>query len=131
MFEFRLGKVEPSDRETDRGSQAEQLAERFLTKQGLNLLHRNYRCKTGEIDLVMQHDDLLVFIEVRLRTNPNFGSGAESVSYQKQQRLIRTAQHYLQKHHGHRPPACRFDVVSVSGNQDNDCLWIHHAFEVY
>ena len=54
------------------GAQAEKLAAQFLQRQGLKLLHSNYRCRFGEIDLVCQQHDTLVFVEVRLRSNTSF-----------------------------------------------------------
>ena len=68
----------------------------YLQQRGLTLLQRNYRSRHGEIDLIMQEADSLVFVEVRYRRSNRFGSGAESVSYHKQARLIATAAHYLQ-----------------------------------
>lgn len=106
------------------GEAAEQLAEQYLQAQGLRLRRRNYRSPHGEIDLIMQDGTTLVFVEVRLRSNPRFGSGAESVDARKQLRLQRTAEHYLQRQSN--TPACRFDVVSLNGR--GDIHWIPDAF---
>lgn len=108
-----------------RGEAAERLAERHLRKQGLRLRERNYRSPHGEIDLIMQDGDTLVFIEVRQRRNAAYGSGADSVDHRKQRRLQLTAEHYLQRQQA--IPACRFDVVSID-NRD-DILWIPGAFD--
>ncbi len=110
------------------GRQAEELAARYLQRQGLRLLCRNYRCKTGELDLIMRDRDALVFVEVRYRRTPRFGSATETVDWRKQQRLIRTAWHYLAQH-GSRNPPCRFDIVGigpVGGRLSFD--WIKDAF---
>ena len=74
------------------GLAAEKSAATFLIQHGLKLLHSNYHCVHGEIDLIMQEGKILVFVEVRLRSNPRFGSAAASITPQKQQKLIRTAQ---------------------------------------
>lgn len=110
------------------GAQAEQFAETYLHKQGLVTFAKNYRCKLGEIDLIMQHGSTLVFIEVRLRTNRNFLSAAESVTLAKQKKIIRTAQHFLQERHLSDKYACRFDVIALSSHQANTAEWIRDAF---
>ena len=111
-----------------RGAWAEDLACRHLLDQGLRLLNRNYRCRHGEIDLVMQEATTIAFVEVRLRSRTNFGSGAESVDARKQARLLSSAEHYLQRH-ATLLTDCRFDVVSIrrSGNSHQIEL-IRHAF---
>lgn len=78
-----------------RGETAELLAAQYLSNQGLKLLKRNYRCRHGEIDLILQDGDTLVFAEVRLRSHNHYGGAAASINAAKQKRLIRTAQHYL------------------------------------
>jgi len=112
------------------GRHAEQLAEKYLQQQGLKLLQRNYRCRGGEIDLVMTDRDALVFVEVRYRKHQCFGGAMASVDRHKQQRLLRAAQHYLQRHRN-SDMACRFDVVAVSPGQDgaHALQWITNAIE--
>jgi putative endonuclease len=79
----------------------------------------------GEIDLIMTDENCLIFVEVRLRTNPNYGSGAESVTLTKQRKIIRTTQFYLLNHAiGNRD--CRFDVISIDDKID----WIQGAFSL-
>lgn len=98
-----------------RGRQAERQALDYLQRQGLTLVRRNYRCRAGEIDLIMQDGATLVFVEVRSRGGAaaRYGTPAESVTPAKQRRLTRAAAHYLL---GRRDvPACRFDVVAISG----------------
>jgi putative endonuclease len=107
------------------GEAAERLAERHLIALGLTLRERNYRSPHGEIDLIMQDGRTLVFVEVRQRRNPFFGSGADSIDGRKRRRLQLTAEHYLQRQ---RPvPACRFDVVTLDG--EGDIRWIPAAFD--
>lgn len=109
------------------GAQAELLAAEYLRQQGLRLVAQNYRGRFGEIDLIMQDGDALVFIEVRLRCNTDYGGAAGSIDWHKQHRLIRTAQHYLTKL-GHLPP-CRFDVVLMDDAQGCHVEWIKNAFD--
>ncbi|HEX5514937.1 MAG TPA: YraN family protein [Gammaproteobacteria bacterium] len=107
-----------------RGEAAERFAERYLRARGLTLRERNYRSPHGEIDLIMRDGEILVFVEVRQRSNPRFGSGADTIDGRKQRRLQLTAEHYLQRQRS--VPACRFDVVSLNG--EGDIHWIPGAF---
>lgn len=107
------------------GLDAEHIAATFLQSKGLKLIAQNYHCRFGEIDLVMQEGKTLVFVEVRMRSNAAFGGAASSITPQKQQKLILTAQHYLQQH-GDLP--CRFDVVLMSSKQAGQIEWITNAF---
>ena len=116
------------------GEQIEQEVQCYLEQKGLKLVQRNFFCKTGEIDLIMWERNCLVFVEVRYRKNDTFGSGAETITRRKQQRLIRTAQFFLLKKPKFANFACRFDVVSVQpdqNNQYNRVQWIPNAFEAY
>lgn len=110
------------------GDRGERRAERSLKRHGLRTLTRNWSCRHGEIDLVMLDGDLLVFVEVRVRSASAFGGAADSVNHGKQQRLIRAASMFLAEHreHGHR--GCRFDVAAMDG-QDAPVEWIKGAFE--
>lgn len=113
---------------TELGAGAEELACRYLIDQGYLLLARNYRCRYGEIDLIMGDDSTIVFVEVRMRSRTDFGSGAESVDGRKQGRILRSAEHYL-KRHATLLARCRFDVVSILriGNA-HQLNWIRNAF---
>jgi len=111
------------------GQDAETLACDYLLKNGLNLITRNYRCKTGEIDLIMRDKDALVFVEVRFRRNQNFGSSSETVNYFKQQKLLRTAQFYLLQHRLTDKVPCRFDVIAITQATAQPAIeWIKSAF---
>ena len=113
-----------------RGTAAEQLARAYLRKHGLRQLDANYRCRLGEIDLVMRDRDTLVFVEVRYRRTEAFGSAAETVGVAKQRRIIKAASRYLQQHPRWANDLCRFDVISISGDDGRtDIEWIKHAFE--
>ncbi|CAH1202013.1 UPF0102 family protein YraN [Candidatus Nitrotoga sp. BS] len=109
-----------------RGVLAEQLAAEFLQRHGLKLLQRNYSCRYGEIDLILQDGDTLVFAEVRLRSRGDFGGAAASINATKQARLIRTAQHYLATLS--RTPPCRFDALLLNTLDSAQVEWIKNAF---
>lgn len=110
------------------GDRAEKLAHKYLRKQGLKSLTQNYHCRFGEIDLIMQDKDYLVFIEVRYRNSQQFGGALESVDRHKQAKLRRTAETYLLKTKNHDCP-CRFDILCVTGNLNNPEIdWIKNAF---
>ncbi|MEQ1837405.1 MAG: YraN family protein [Candidatus Nitrotoga sp.] len=111
-----------------RGVQAERLAAQFLQAQGLKLVQQNYSCKYGEIDLIFKDAKTLVFIEVRLRGNNNFGGAAASITATKQGRLIRTAQNYLSTMT--QIPSCRFDAVLYETLDGAPPQWIKNAFTV-
>ena len=113
------------------GDDAEKLAEAYLTRQGLVVVARNYRCRYGEIDLIMRERETLVFIEVRLRKplrgRADFGGALASITTSKQAKLIATAQHYLA---GMKQlPPCRFDAVLLNGLRTADVEWLKNAFE--
>jgi putative endonuclease len=105
------------------GQAAEAYAAEFLRRQGLRLLEKNYRCRMGEIDLIMDDAGVLVFVEVRLRRSENFGGAAASITPHKQRKLIHAAQHYLQQQA--RQPACRFDAILLDGARVE---WVRDAF---
>ena len=105
------------------GDEAERAAERFLIAQGLSLVERNFRTRFGEIDLIMRDGESLIFVEVRLRKNNDFGGAAGSIGSAKQRRIITAAQHYIAplRH----PPPCRFDAVLM---MEGKIEWLRDAF---
>ena len=117
-----------------KGEQLESIANDYLTKRGLALITRNFQCKLGEIDLIMQDNDTLVFVEVRYRRSNRFGSAAETVDRRKQRKLVRTAQLFLKIHHLSQSTPCRFDIVGISPQPRTDTLcfdWIQNAFGTF
>ena len=110
-----------------RGDAAEQRASEWLRAKGLTLVAQNWQCRLGEIDLIMQHDDMLVFIEVRYREQEHFGGALASVDCHKQRRLIAAARYYLAKHPRWANSCCRFDVIAFSGATSTP-TWIENAF---
>lgn len=109
-----------------KGDGAERLALDYLQRQGLQLLHSNFRCKLGELDLVMTDGPSLVIVEVRYRQSQRFGGALASVTRQKQARIIAATQHYVIIHHLSQS-AIRFDVVAIAGDGRID--WIKNAFQ--
>jgi len=96
------------------GKKSEKKAANFLKKNGYSILAMNYRCKFGEIDIIAEKDDLLVFVEVKARTSAKYGMGYESVTAAKQEKLLKTAYVYMAEK-GERP--AQFDVISIDGDE--------------
>lgn len=94
------------------GADAESLAAQFLIKKGMQVVQQNYRCRLGEIDLIVRDGRHLVFVEVKSRRSLEFGAPSLAVNWRKQQKLTQLAQVYL-KQKGLWRTSCRFDVVSV------------------
>lgn len=109
-----------------KGQIAEQIASDYLRAKGLRLITSNYRSRFGEIDLIMQEDKTLVFIEVRLRKNKLFGGAEESITASKQHKIVITAEYYLQQYGSQ---ACRFDAILMDKEDVNSITWIKNAFE--
>ncbi|MFP4079254.1 MAG: YraN family protein [Ectothiorhodospira sp.] len=109
------------------GDRAEARARAHLESRGLRFLHAQYRCKAGEIDLVMEDREVLVFVEVRQRRSNRFGGALASIDARKQRRILAAAAHYLQAHgQGRR---ARLDVVVMEA--DDHLRWIPNAFEAH
>ncbi len=114
------------------GQQAEEFACQYLQQQKLKLITKNYRCRRGEIDLIMQDQQTLVFVEVRFRKNGRFGSALESIDLKKQAKIIVTAEHYLLQCKQDYL-AYRFDVIAIMPLHNSDQLetnWIKNAFQL-
>jgi putative endonuclease len=97
-----------------------------LANHGVKSVTQNYHCKYGEIDLIMKDAKTLVFIEVRLKLNSQFGSPGDSITPQKQQKLILTAQHYLQQLVDCQ---CRFYAILMDKADANNIKWVRNAFD--
>ena len=119
------------------GEAAEQVAAKMLRKEGLKILHRNYRAPRGEIDIIADDQGTLVFAEVRLRTHTNFGRPDETITWRKQQSIVRAAEHYLateQDQNQHESQPCRFDAICLSPADDKrgnyTMEWLRDAFRL-
>ena len=113
------------------GDHYEDRAASVITDAGLLLLERNFRAKTGEIDLIAKDGRQLVFIEVRARSNRRFDSAAGSVNTRKQVRIVKTAQFFLQQRPNLTNMPCRFDVLAFEPPQSGTrkrIRWIRGAF---
>jgi putative endonuclease len=106
------------------GGDAEERAASYLASRGLQIVARNYRTRLGEIDLVARDGDVLVFVEVRMRSDGGFGGALESVTPRKQRRIAAAAGLYLARIR--RPPPCRFDVLAVDAGE---IRWLKGAFD--
>lgn len=114
---------------TARGQAGEDLAAHYLEGRGYLILARNHRAPRGEIDIVAQQGDTLVFVEVKMRSSNLAGFGREYVDSRKQQRIVSAALHYLAHFPWEGP--CRFDVVEIQGSFSQAHIsHIQHAFEV-
>ena len=113
-----------NDTTTRRGHEAETRAAAYLEARGLRLLERNFRVRGGEIDLICRDGKTLVFVEVRLRRNADYGGAGASVTSAKQGRIILAAQHYLSANEK-TDNDCRFDCVLLDGDAIE---WIRDAF---
>jgi putative endonuclease len=107
------------------GAIGEKLAVDFLRKRGYKILCRNFRCREGEIDIIAQQGDCLVFVEVRTKTGSSFGTPEESVTLSKREKLISLANAYLQAC-DNPPKWWRIDVVAVELAPDNKVSRLEH-----
>jgi TIGR00252 family protein len=113
------------------GSQGEQRAAEYLTEHGCTICERNFRVKTGEIDIIADDCGTLVFVEVKTRTGTQYGTPAQAVDFRKRNKIVQTAYWYLRQRQIDGRP-CRFDVIEVYAVHGD---WrVHHikgAFEAW
>ena len=107
------------------GANAEEKAKQFLIEQGFLCIAQNYQCTFGEIDIIMTDEKTLIFVEVRCRKNNTFGSALESITAQKQQKIINSSQHFIQHNQKYTKWPLRFDAVGITGE---DMQWVKNAF---
>ena len=113
------------------GQRAEDQACRYLRRQGLTLIQRNYRCRLGELDMVMQHGQELVFVEVRYRQHSGYGRPEESITPAKQRKLWRAASVYLLENPKKAKMPARFDVIAITEHPEHgEVKWIRNAFQL-
>lgn len=112
------------------GKEGERVAESFLKKKGYRLVERNYRCPVGEMDLVFLDRRVIVFVEVKTRTDDRFGAPLEAVGSRKQKKMIKAALFFLSQRRLHHRDA-RFDVVGVSLKGGEPTVeHVENAFEI-
>lgn len=108
------------------GIKAEDAAADYLQAQRCRVLERNWHCRHGEIDLIVQDGQVCVFVEVRMRSSMAFGGAAASITNSKQRKLWLSAQTYLQTHY-QTEPECRFDAILIDGN--GQIQWLKNILE--
>ena len=119
--------MEYKENKRETGTRKEELAADFLTRRGVKILERNFRCRQGEIDLIgMTADGWLIFVEVKYRSSERSGSPLAAVNGRKQLVISKVAVEYLKNHYRSMDVRCRFDVVGING--DKIC-WIKNAFD--
>ncbi|MEM7465715.1 MAG: YraN family protein [Pseudomonadota bacterium] len=115
------------------GYKFEDLGAQHLVDHGYKILAKNYRCRYGEIDIIAQNKNTLVFVEVKFRSQQDFGNALQMVTPSKQRKIIHTAQHYLQKNRRLNYLDGRFDVVGITQKDADESLeieWIQGAFTI-
>lgn len=114
------------------GQKHEQQAIALLQSKGMILIAKNLRCKMGEIDCVMLHQNTLVFVEVRQRSHDHFGDAATSINQQKQRKIKQSAAYFLpqlcRQLRLTEAPHCRFDVITFDG-KEKSFQWLVNAFD--
>ena len=118
------------------GASYEDVALAHLEKAGLALLERNFNCRYGEIDLVMNEQNVVVFVEVRYRRGAGlrggYGDGVDSVSAGKRAKLVRAAEFFLASHARFAQRPCRFDVLAIADGDSAPVIdWRRNAFDAY
>ncbi|MCX7959136.1 MAG: YraN family protein [Deltaproteobacteria bacterium] len=115
------------------GGLAEEIVVKYLIGKGYKIIDRNYRCPTGEIDIISQKDEYICFVEVRSRSSSSYGQPYETVTYPKQRKISKTAKYFIsQNQYYYGKYSFRFDVASVvfCNNQDYSIEYIEGAFEL-
>ena len=113
-----------------KGQLGENLAKDFLKSQNLIFVQQNFKTRLGEIDLIFKENDVLVFVEVKLRKQNSLVSALEAIDYKKQQKLQKAALEYLQKNYNNDFPECRFDGILITelSSQNYDITWLKGIF---
>lgn len=109
------------------GTEKEELAVSYLKEQKATILAKNFYFRGGEIDLIVKDGEYICFVEVKYRRNTRFGAPEEAVTLSKQKKMIQGARYYLYKNHYPEDIPCRFDVISLCGEE---ILWIKDAFSL-
>jgi len=109
------------------GKKSEIIVADFLKQKGYKILEINHKNKVGEIDIIAQDKDYLVFVEVKARMSRAFGDPLEAVDYRKQQKIRQVAELYLIMKRKTNVN-CRFDVISILGNENPEISHVENAF---
>lgn len=108
------------------GKEFEKIAEEFLIRKGCRILHRNYNCKMGEIDIIASDGNVLCFTEVKYRSTGQSGYAEEAVDYKKQKKICRTSDFFRYEKRISEYVPMRFDVIAIN---DSSVHWIKNAFD--
>lgn len=115
------------------GKEGEKAAVKFLKKRGYRIIEKNYSNKSGEIDIIAEQDQVLVFVEVKSRADAEYGEPLEAVTPHKQRKIGQVAKGFLVQHRIENRD-CRFDVVGIKGNPNEPELWeielVQDAFQL-
>lgn len=111
----------------EKGKKGERLAREFLFHNGYTILEYNFRNKIGEIDIIAYKDNILIFIEVKSRTNLNYGYPYEAVNYKKQKKIINTSISYI-KYKNIKNKQLRYDIIEVYLTNPSKINHIEDAF---
>ena len=111
----------------EKGKLGEDLAVKYLLSKGYKLLARNYRNKIGEIDIIVEKDGIIIFVEVKSRTSTNYGYGYEAVNRRKQEKIINCSHIYC-KQNGLYNSQLRYDIIEVYLTKDIKINHIDNAF---
>ena len=107
------------------GKEKEELAAKFLARQGVKILEKNFSCRMGEIDLIGLDGDCIVFVEVKYRTNTDYGYPQEAVSKNKRRKIVLVSGYYRMRNDLGDGTNFRFDIVSILGDK---IRWDKNAF---
>lgn len=100
----------------------------YLKKKGYEIEERNFRSRSGEIDIIARYRGGLVFVEVKYRSSQRSGAPEQAVDWKKRRRIIKTADYYRVKHHIYEDEPCRFDVIAVT---EEGIRHYENAFDYY
>jgi putative endonuclease len=115
----------PTSLSYQRGQTGEKLAEEYLHSLGLKTILNNFRSPSGEIDIVMQDGDQIVFVEVKLRSSNDFGTPEQTLSESQIKRIAETALYYISEKIG-KETDCRLDVVAISRDEGDVFKIVHY-----
>ena len=113
MFKITSSTSRQTPNKIKLGQKGEKLTQKYLKKKGYKLIRSNYSTKKGEIDLIMQQDDTVVFVEVKTRQTDEFAPGELAVNFHKQKHIAAVARLFIHQNNLYDCP-CRFDVVAVT-----------------
>lgn len=99
------------------GAKHEDKAAKLLSENGYKILCRNFSCRIGEIDIIAENEGYLCFIEVKYRSNTNYGFPSEAIDSRKRHKIVKTAQYYMLRNNYPEYSPCRFDVVEIINNK--------------